>query len=621
LGEGEVTTQANRKSSKPIDETRWLLSHVRPYLAGALAALGLATGAGLVSTIDPLLMRELIDRALPAHHLAEALGCVGLIASCFVGRALLAGGGGLVGFRVAQSLGQDVRQELLSRMSRLSADWHERVMLGEKLSRLNNDVEQVAQFGADAVNTIVRVSIFFVLNLVIMFRLNVPMTLAVLPLLPIFYLVRRRFRPLVHSRAQETQAGMGRATSRVAEHLDAVPQLHLLGSDELRIADSVGEWQAVVDAQLRQRRTELAFSVSITSILGLAILSVLGIGVYQFIAGALSLGTVVAFYAYTTRIFEPVSSAMEFYARSQRMLASARRVLEVMSTQPSVPDSGRYSQVVSTLQHGVAINGVSFQYSPIQVALNNIQVQVAAGDVVALVGASGSGKSTLARLLVRLADPTHGSVLIDGRPTTEYTLRALRKIVCYVPQTPILFQGSIRENLLYANPVAQSSELDRVLEVAQLSSLLDRFPLGLDHGLGAGAAGLSGGEQQRLAVARALLCNSAVLILDESTSALDVPTEAALLQAIRRFRPNMTTVIISHRLKSLTWVDRFILLDAGAVVGEGDHSTLLRESRLYRTLFDAEPEQPEPNGAGRAATNQDTNGYDPTRAAAVRSAS
>jgi ABC-type multidrug transport system fused ATPase/permease subunit len=181
---------------------------------------------------------------------------------------------------------------------------------------------------------------------------------------------------------------------------------------------------------------------------------------------------------------------------------------------------------------------------------------------------------------------------VERRPATEYPLHVLREIICYVPQHPILFRGSIRENLLYANPVAREKELRAVLEAAQLDPVLSRLARGLDHVLDTGAAGLSGGEQQRLAVARALLRNSPVLILDESTSALDVPTEAALLRAVRRFRPEMATILISHRLKSLGWVDRFIVLERGRIVGEGNHPTLQRKCQLYRTLLDAEPDLP-----------------------------
>jgi ABC-type multidrug transport system fused ATPase/permease subunit len=570
------------------NEAQSLLRYLRPYMARALCALVLATTAGLVSTIDPLLMRYLIDHSLPSKHLVNSLMCVAFIALCFVGRSVFSGAGGLVSFRVAQCFGQDLKQELLAHMTRLSADWHERVMLGEKLSRLDTDVDQIAQFGADAVNTIVRVVIFFGLNLVIMLKLNVAMTLSVLPLLPVFYLVRWKFRPLMQDRAREAQEGVGRATGNIAEHLGAVVQLHLLGADQLRFAESVDAWLKVVSAQWSQRRTEVAFTVSITNVLGVAILLVLGIGSQKFSVGALTLGTIVAFYAYVTRIFEPISTAMEFYARSERMLASTRRVREIMNAEPAVLDCGSVSLTFPRLRHGIVLKGVSFRYTPERFALKNIDLQISPGETVAIIGPSGSGKSTLARLFVRLADPTSGSILVEGRSAQDYTLRALREIICYVPQSPILFRGTIRGNLLLAKPSATQHELDTVVDVGQLKLTLQRLSRGLDHTLDAGATGLSGGEQQRLAIARALLRPSAVLILDEASSALDLPTELAVLQGLRQLRQDMTLVVISHRVKSLSWADRFVLLESGSISAQGDHSRLLHESALYRALVESD---------------------------------
>jgi len=569
-----------------MKETLWLLRRLRPYTLGAIGSLALATAAGITSTLDPLLMRHLIDRSLPARRISECMLYVGLIAACFIGRAVLSGTGGLFGFRVAQGLGQDLRKELLEQMGRLSADWHDGMMLGEKISRFDKDVEQIAQFGADSANMMVRVSVFFCLNLVIMLRLNVGMTATVVPLLPLFYFVKRRFKSVMQSRAMETQEGTGKAISKITEHLGAIPQLQLLGAIAARTNESVASWLQVMRAQWLQRRTEVLLSIAVMSVLGLAILFVLGMGAYEFVAGAVTIGTIVAFYAYTTRIFEPVSTAMDLYARSERMLASTRRVLEIINEEPSVRDSGRILSPAGKLCHGIALEDVSFRYSAEREVLHRINLEIEAGKCVAVVGESGSGKSTLARLFVRLSDPTSGSVLVDQRNASEYSLRALRQTICYVPQAPILFQGTIRENLRYANSSATSSQLDEVIEVTRLRLVLERLPRGLDHVLQSGASDLSGRERQRLAIARALLRNSAVMILDEATSALDAPTEAAVLKSIRHLQPECTLIVISHRMRSLRWADRFILLRGGLIAAEGDHATLHRTSRLYRSLAD-----------------------------------
>jgi ABC-type multidrug transport system fused ATPase/permease subunit len=566
-------------------DTSWMLERIRPLWRRVCLGLAVAVIAGLVSTLDPLLMRHLIDRSLPERELCGSLGTVVLIALCFIGRSGLGGLGGLLSYRVAQLLAQDLRVELLGHMTTLSADWHERTLLGEKLSRIEQDVEQIAQFGADVVNSIVRSGVFFILNLAIMFSLNWQMTLSVLPLFPLFLWVRAQFRLRIQVRADRTQAEIGRAAGNLAEHLGAIPQIQILGAEDLRMARTVGAWIEVLGAQWAQRRTEIAFSVSITSVLALAILLVLGLGAREYLNGTLSLGGLVAFYAYVTRIFEPVSTAMELYSRAQRMLASARRVRDVIHTQTSVPDSGRLTSVPSPLLWGLLCNDVSFSYHSGRPVLRNISLRIGGRERVALIGRSGSGKSTLARLLTRMEDPSSGQVVLERISATDYTLRALRKTICYVPQQPVLFSGTIRENLLHANGNASDNEVDGAIEVAQLLPIIRRLPLGLDTVLGPDAVGLSGGERQRLAVARALLRHSAILVLDEATSALDAPTEQAVLTSIADSRPDTALVIISHHLQALTWMDRIILLDSGIIAAQGTHTALYNSSALYRSLY------------------------------------
>jgi ABC-type multidrug transport system fused ATPase/permease subunit len=559
---------------------------LRPYSKHLLLGLTTAILAGLVGTVDPLLMRHWLDVTLPQRRMLESLVTVLLIGLCFIGRSGLAGLAGLAGFRVAQLFAQDLKVELLAHMTSLSADWHERTLLGEKLSRIEQDVEQIAQFGADVLNTALRAGIFFLVNLAIMLTLNWRMTLTILPLFPLFLWVRVRFRSIIQLRADRAQAEVGRVSGNVTEHLAAVPQIQILCAEEARMSHTVGAWVELLGAQWAQRRTEIAFSVTITSILALAILFVLGMGTHEYLLGLLSLGSLIAFYAYVTRIFEPVSTAMELYSRSQRMLASARRVRGVLETKSSVPDTGRLETVPSPLLLGLSCDSVSFAYAAEHRVLHDLTVQIGSSDRVALIGKSGSGKSTLARLLARVADPSSGRVMLEGRSAIEYTLRTVRRTICYVSQQPVLFSGTIRENLLYANRSASTADIDTAIEAAQLLPVLGRLPHGLDTVLGPDASGLSGGERQRLAMARALLRQSAVLILDESTSALDLPTEQAVLRSIATLRKDLALVVISHRLRSLTWVDRIVLLNSGRIVAQGTHSNLYNDCALYRDLYE-----------------------------------
>ncbi|WP_263356664.1 ABC transporter ATP-binding protein [Acidicapsa ligni] len=573
---------------KSTGDTRWLIGWLHPHARFVLFGLASSVAAGAVATADPLFMRHLIDVSLPQKKLADSLVTVLALAICFVGRSALGGMSGLLSFRVAQLLGQDLKVKLLEHMTSLSADWHERTLLGDKLSRIDQDVTQISQFGSELANSVVRAIVFFAVNLVIMFLLNWRMTLLVLPLLPAFLCVRRRFRKLIELRADLAQAEIGKAAGYVTEHLGAVPQIQLLGAEEARVARSVNAWMDVLKAQWAQRRTEIAFSIAVTSVLAFAILLVLGFGAHEYLRGLLSLGGLVAFYAYVTRIFEPVSTAMELYSRTQRMLASARRVREILQTVSSVTDTGTVAEMPVPFVSGLTCDGVSFWYRPGELILDKVSFKIGCQEHVALIGASGSGKSTLARLLARIADPTSGLITLEGRPAADYALQALRRAVCYVPQQPVLFSGTIRDNLLLANPRATTSDLHRIMEVTRLQSVLECLPNGLDTVLGPEAAGLSGGERQRLAIARALLRQPAILVLDESTSALDLPTEQAVLRAVAKCCNGKALVLISHRLRSITWVDRIIVLDTGTVTAQGSHATLYRECALYRDLYESD---------------------------------
>lgn len=571
---------------QPRSDFGWLLLRLGPSRWRIGLGLLCVTLAGLAVTIDPLLMRSLIDTALPQRNLRLALELVGGIGLCYFGRSALSGLGSLVNFSISQQCVRDLRVALLDQMNRLSADYHEQTPTGEKLTRLEHDVDEIANLGADTANQSVRALLFFALNLAMMAKLSTPMTLTVLPLLPLFAMIQRRFSRLLKARADVARVEVGSASSLLTEHLAAVPQIQFLGAQDATAQRAASVWDEMLRAQRVQRKTQIEFSLSISAVLVAAIVVVLAFGSSKVLGGVLTIGGLVAFYAYVTRVFEPVSSAMDLYARLQSVGASIRRVREVLALEPTVRDTGTQQLMGARLKLGFDIENLSFAYTHKQI-LDQLTLKVGAGEHVALIGSSGSGKSTLARLLVRAADPLSGSIRLEGSLLAEYTLASLRGTVCYVPQQPVLFEGSIRENLLYADPRAQTPDLFRALEAAQCTSLLSKLPDGLDTPLGPGAVRLSGGERQRLAIARSLLRNSAVLVLDEATSALDAPTEQSVLAAVARFRPGQTMVIISHRISSLAWVDRFVLLDQGRIAGVGNHPELYAESLLYRSLVDA----------------------------------
>jgi ABC-type bacteriocin/lantibiotic exporter with double-glycine peptidase domain len=564
----------------------WLLTRLTSLRWRIALGLLCVSLAGVAITIDPLLMRRLIDDALPRHRMHEVFILVAGIGLCYYSRNALYGLGSLVNFSIAQRCVRDLRFALLEQMNRLSVDYHEQTPTGEKLTRLEHDVDEISNLGADTANQSIRAVLFFVLNLTMMAKLSLQMTLVVLPLIPLFAIVQRKFSRLLKAKAEDARQEVGSATAILNEHLSAVPQIQFLGAETLSAGRAASVWDGMLRAQWIQRRTQISFSLSISAVLVAAVIVAFAFGSMKVLGGSLTIGGLVAYTTYVTRVFEPVSSAMDLYARIQSVGASIRRVREVLSLEPSVQDKGHRELDHQHLKQGIEIQGVSFAYNQ-DLVLKELQLRIAPGERIALIGSSGSGKSTLARLLVRAADPGAGTILIDGRPLSDYTLASLRRTICYVPQHPILFQGSVRENLLYANPKATDIEIGRALDAAQFSETLRRLPQGLETQLGPEAVSLSGGERQRLAIARALLRDSAVLIFDESTSALDAPTEHAVFSKLATFGDRQTLILISHRLSALAWVDRFAVLDRGRVTETGTHRQLYAQSTIYRSLYDA----------------------------------
>jgi len=564
----------------------WLLQRLGSSRWRIVLGLLCVSLAGLAATADPLFLQLLIDRAWPQRNASMMLELAFGIGLCFFARSVLYSAGSLINFSISQRCIRELRIALLDQMNRLSEDYHQQTPTGEKLARMEHDVDEIANLGADTANQSIRAILFFVLYLGMMAKLNFSMTLTLLPLFPLFAFVQRHYRAQLKERADDARSEIGSAASILNEHLSAVPQIQFLGAEEATTQRAVSVWDGMLRAQWVQRRTQMGFSLSMSAILALAILDVFISGAYKVFHGALTIGGLVAFSAYITRVFEPVSSAMDLYARTQSVGASIRRVRQLLALEPTVQDTGTRRLPAGALKFGFAIQDVCFSYADNSV-LDHVSLKIQAGERIALIGMSGSGKSTLARLLVRAADPESGDIWLENYPIKEFALTSLRHTVGYVPQQPLLFQGSIRENLLYGNPAASESELQRALATAQLTSVVNLLPQGINAPLGPGAGGLSGGERQRLALARSLLRNSPVLILDESTSALDAPTESAVLSSVSKFSEGQTLILISHRISSLAWVDRFVLLDRGRIVEMGSHQVLYARSALYRSLFDA----------------------------------
>ena len=571
-------------SLKLNPQFRWFARQLRPLIRAHLLSVSLIVLSSLMFLLDPLIIKWLIDRILPrkdAHLLLIAASAFFLI---YVARLGFSGLGALIYSRTMQNLVFRIRLEILEQMNRLSADYHETTPVGQKLYRMEQDVDQVAELGSSLVPYALQATFNTIFVVGTMFVLDFRLTCMVLPLMPVFFVFRRYFEARLRAASDDAQQQSSLESSFLQEHLTSVIQIQLLHQEQNQTKAFIERGLAKLRAINHRSLVEILFSTSYMAVIALGTIAILGYGGYQVFAGALTIGGLVAFYSYMARLFDPLHAAVEIYSRFNRLSTSVRRILEVIEMTPSVTEKPATLRLPSPTRGYVEMRGVSFSYSDRQPVLQGFDLKLEAGIKVGLVGVSGSGKSTVAKLIARLYDVDSGAVYIDGIDIRELRLGCLRTRVCYVMQDAVLFDRTLKENVLLGNPSATMKDLCRAIEIADLEELLRRLSKAWDSPLGPRGGALSGGERQRVALARAVLQNPSLVLLDESTSALDAPSERRVLTNLAQHFRHQTMVFISHRLSSLNWVDRIVVVNRGVIEEQGTHPQLIRNGGLYAHL-------------------------------------
>jgi ABC-type multidrug transport system fused ATPase/permease subunit len=548
------------KHVKRSGEFWWLLSQVKPFFRLHLGSYLCVVAASILVLIDPLIVRFLIDEVIPSRRFSWLPLVAAAFFFSYMGRMGFDSFAGMLNFRAVQKMTYRSRLQLLRHLQRLSAEYHDNASPGDTLHRLQMDVDQVGTLTGEVIPVLLRMSTVFTLVMTTMLVLNYRLTIIVLPLIPLFILVRRRFQARLRQASDSVQQQSGKLVGFLEEHLSAIVQVQLLSCEQREARRFARISGAVVRAQMKRRGTELFFSSVLYLIIVAGMAAVLSYGGYQVMTGTLTAGGLVAFYGYTIQLFIPLYGVVDIYARVQRVAASARRLLEITEARSILRDGALPLNVDTPA--AVELREVCFSYNPERPVLNEVSLRVDRGERVALAGTSGYGKSTIAKLVARMYEARAGNVLLDGIDIRDLKLKSLRSAVIFVPQDPVLFDVTLRENLLYGNPHATDEEIETVTKLAQLDVLIKRLPKGLDESLGPRGNRLSGGERQRVALARALLQHPKVLILDECTSALDEVTERRLLSGLDRYLQDVTTIIISHRPNPTSWASRVVELSS-----------------------------------------------------------
>jgi ABC-type bacteriocin/lantibiotic exporter with double-glycine peptidase domain len=556
----------------------WVLKLTRPFFHWHLASFACLTSAGLLSLLTPLVMRWLIDQVLPHRDVRLLLAAVGLIFFSYQGRAVLAGFGSYLSLSAAEQAGLRLRIALLRHFDTLSAEYYDNTPVGSILYSFKEPIEQICYFGSDLLPAILRLTLTMLFTLGAMAVLNPLLTLAILPLIPGFLLSRHYFRKRLAVSAETAQQNQAASNVFLQEHLSSVTSIQLLGQQGRQERQAFRLWGRATRSRQLVSQTAVWFTVSTSSAVVLAMCAVIGYGGRALLMGAMSLGSLVAFFTFVTQLFDPLSGAAEFYAKAQKTLINVRLIQMVFALYPSVPYPVEPTFLQPTHSSEIELTGVEFGYRRQKnVRVNHLRIL--AGEELVIFGDNGAGKSTLLKLIARMYDADSGSIRIGGADIRSIHLSDLRRFVAYLPRDPVLFGGSLATNLRFVRQSAAERDLHEVIECTGLGSCVLGLPNGIHQRIGPDCRQLSGGERQRLAIARALLQRPRIVMLDEATSCLDEFSEVLVLRNLRRYLPQATLIVVSHRPSTATACSRILVMESGCIVQD-----------LSRAAFPSEPQ-------------------------------
>jgi ABC-type multidrug transport system fused ATPase/permease subunit len=547
-----------------LEMARRFWPYARPYARWIAVGLVLLCLTPAIDTLEIYLFKLVVDDVLVPRALEALLP----IAAAYLGLALV---GALVSFGdeyVATWVGErfllDLRADVFAHLHSLSADQLARRRVGDLLARLTSDVQAIERFLLSAlgegVSAIARILLFGGALFVLSWKL----TLAALLVTPLFYVVSRRFARLVRNAAREKRRRSGSLAVVAEESLNAAPLVQTLNRQRPEVERFKRHSAAIMDAELAATRIAALFGPLVGLIELLGGMLVLGFGVWALSAGDLSLGGLMVFITYLAQLYSPLRSLGRLSNDVFAAAAGAERVIELLDERPTVADAPHARALPCPVRGHVELRAVSYRYpGASRPALSGVSLVVRPGEMLALIGPSGAGKSTLARLLVRFADPQAGAVRVDGHDLREVTLASVREHVGLLLQDTYLPEMTVREAIAQGRAGASAAELEAAARAAGIHDVIAALPDGYDSSVGTGGSRLSGGQRRRLAIARAFVRDTPVLILDEPTTGLDRAARDRLLEPLRALTRGRTTIVITHDPAVIAWADRAIELRDG----------------------------------------------------------
>ena len=562
-----------------------VLSYLKPYKKAVLFTLGFAILTTLLDLIPPWIIKVIIDQLIDGNGTSMIYWTVVGLIGVYFARNFLNYQRIMFNNRVEQNIVFDIRSDVYKALNRLSINFFENRSTGELMSRVNDDVNYVERIFIDGVEQVVTAILTLTGITAILFYLHWQLALVALLPIPLLIWGACVYTNRAHSLYHTVRESAAKLNARLQDSISGIREIFAFNRQLHEISRFEKKSRDYCDRNLDVMSLWAIYSPTMMFLgsLGTAFILLYGIGLVR--ADEITIGSLVAFIGYLALFYTPINQLHSVNHMLQHALASGERLFEIIDREPDVKEIPNAILPGTNLQGGIEFQGVTFAYVKGKPAIENLSFKIQPGEKIALVGHTGSGKSTLVKLLLRFYDIDCGRIRVDGFSVSDLKISYLREQIGVVSQDPFLFNGTVAENILYGNVEANREQMEKASLVAHADDFIKDLPKGYDTLIGERGVKLSGGEKHRIAIARTLLKNPPILILDEATASVDAATEKKIKEALTYLIAGRTTILIAHRLSTLEGADRILVMKSGKLVDSGTHDSMISAETEYAQLF------------------------------------